>query len=593
MKYPEREEDKMKEALRYVWSYIRQYARMFALALLLTVAVAGLSMVSPYATGKIVGEVIGEGLNDRLTGYLWLMIGAAVLIALVRYTYLWIFEDISQKVVCSVRDDIYRRIQKMDFRFFDKNRVGDLMSRLTGDIEAIRVFVAFVVYQMVINLCTFVFALIMMFSINVVFTLILLLVAPVIFVLAVRMASKIRGAHVEVREEYSRLNSMVQENISGNRVVKAFAKEAYEILKFDARNAAYKEANINAARTQAKYIPVMDALAVSLSFIMIAVGGTMCLTGNMSIEDLVMINGYLWAVNNPLRMFGWLLNDLMRFVAAYDKMKTVAFVEPRIKNPEHPKEIQMQGKVEFRDVSFRYDKEMILKNVSFTAQPGQRIAIMGATGAGKTTMMNLMMRFYDVSSGGIYIDGINLKDLDKYAVRKEIGMTMQDVFLFSDTIEGNIAYGNPGAPMADVEKAAELAGATEFIEQFPDGFDTIVGERGVGLSGGQRQRLALARALLVHPRILILDDTTSALDMETEFKVFDGLKKQNDGQTIFIIAHRISSVKDADQILVLDQGEIAERGTHEELLQQKGRYYEIYCQQMGIVMEGMKAGGEE
>lgn len=583
----------MKEALRYVWSYIRQYARMFALALLLTVAVAGLSMVSPYATGKIVGEVIGEGLNDRLAGYLWLMIGAAVLIALVRYTYLWIFEDISQKVVCSVRDDIYRRIQKMDFRFFDKNRVGDLMSRLTGDIEAIRVFVAFVVYQMVINLCTFVFALIMMFSINVVFTLILLLVAPVIFVLAVRMASKIRGAHVEVREEYSRLNSMVQENISGNRVVKAFAKEAYEILKFDARNAAYKEANIKAARTQAKYIPVMDALAVSLSFIMIAVGGTMCLTGNMSIEDLVMINGYLWAVNNPLRMFGWLLNDLMRFVAAYDKMKTVAFVEPRIKNPEHPKEIQMQGKVEFRDVSFRYDKEMILKNVSFTAQPGQRIAIMGATGAGKTTMMNLMMRFYDVSSGGIYIDGINLKELDKYAVRKEIGMTMQDVFLFSDTIEGNIAYGNPGAPMADVEKAAELAGATEFIEQFPDGFDTIVGERGVGLSGGQRQRLALARALLVHPRILILDDTTSALDMETEFKVFDGLKKQNDGQTIFIIAHRISSVKDADQILVLDQGEIAERGTHEELLQQKGRYYEIYCQQMGIVMEGMKAGGEE
>lgn len=583
----------MKEALRYVWSYIRQYAWMFALALLLTVAVAGLSMVSPYATGKIVGEVIGEGLNDRLTGYLWLMIGAAVLIALVRYTYLWIFEDISQKVVCSVRDDIYRRIQKMDFRFFDKNRVGDLMSRLTGDIEAIRVFVAFVVYQMVINLCTFVFALIMMFRINVVFTLILLLVAPVIFVLAVRMASKIRGAHVEVREEYSRLNSMVQENISGNRVVKAFAKEAYEILKFDARNAAYKEANIKAARTQAKYIPVMDALAVSLSFIMIAVGGTMCLTGNMSIEDLVMINGYLWAVNNPLRMFGWLLNDLMRFVAAYDKMKTIAFVESRIKNPEHPKEIQMQGKVEFRDVSFRYDKEMILKNVSFTAQPGQRIAIMGATGAGKTTMMNLMMRFYDVSSGGIYIDGINLKDLDKYAVRKEIGMTMQDVFLFSDTIEGNIAYGNPGAPMADVEKAAELAGATEFIEQFPDGFDTIVGERGVGLSGGQRQRLALARALLVHPRILILDDTTSALDMETEFKVFDGLKKQNDGQTIFIIAHRISSVKDADQILVLDQGEIAERGTHEELLQQKGRYYEIYCQQMGIVMEGMKAGGEE
>lgn len=577
----------MREALKYVWSYIRKYAGFFIVALLLTITVAGLSMVSPYATGKIVGEVIGGGVLEHLMKYLWMLLGAAGLIAVLRYVYLWIFEDISQKVVCEVRRDMYRRIQKMDFRFFDKNRVGDLMSRLTGDIDAIRVFVAFVVYQMVINLCTFIFALVMMFSINVTFTCILLLIAPVIFFMAVQMASHIRGAHMEVREEYSRLNSMVQENISGNRVVKAFAKEDYEISKFDVRNAAYKEANINAARMQAKYIPVMDALAVSLSFIMIAVGGAMCLTGKMSIEDLVMINGYLWAVNNPLRSFGWLLNDLMRFVAAYDKMKTVAFVEPRIKNTENPKRVPVSGQIEFRNVSFRYDKEMILKNVSFSARPGETVAIMGATGAGKTTLMNLMMRFYDVSSGGVYIDDVNIKELDKYEIRKKIAMTMQDVFLFSDTIEGNIAYGDPGAKMDEVERAAELAGATEFITEFPEGYDTIVGERGVGLSGGQKQRLALARALLIHPSILILDDTTSALDMETEFKVFDGLKRRNEQQTKFIIAHRISSVKDADQILVLDHGEIAEHGTHEELLEKKGKYYEIYCQQMGIVMEGL------
>ena len=462
------------------------------------------------------------------------------------------------------------------------------MSRLTGDIDAIRVFVAFVVYQLVINLFTFAFALIMMFSINVTFTLILLIVAPFIFFLAIQMARHIRGAHVEVREEYSRLNSMVQENISGNRVVKAFAKENYEISKFDIRNEAYKEANINAARMQAKYIPVMDALAVSLSFIMIAVGGAMCLSGNMSVEELVMINGYLWAVNNPLRSFGWLLNDLMRFVAAYDKMKSVAFVEPHIKNLQNPKPVEVTGQIEFKDVSFRYDKEMILKHISFKAQPGQTVAIMGETGSGKTTLMNLIMRFYDVTGGGVYIDGVNIKEADKYAVRKKIAMTMQDVFLFSDTIEGNIAYGDPGAAMSEVERSAELAGATEFILQFPDRYDTVVGERGVGLSGGQRQRLALARALLVKPRILILDDTTSALDMETEFRVFDGLKKNLGKQTRFIIAHRISSVKDADQILVLDHGEIAERGTHAELLEKKGRYYEIYCQQMGIVMEGMK-----
>lgn len=578
----------MREALKYVWSYIRKYAGRFFLALFFTVLVAGLSMVSPFVTGKIVGEVINQGLIERLMQYLWIMLGAAVCIAVLRYIYLWIFEDVSQKVVCEVRGDIYRRIQNMDFRFFDKNRVGDLMSRLTGDIDAIRVFVAFVVYQLVINLFTFAFALIMMFSINVTFTLILLIVAPFIFFLAIQMASHIRGAHVEVREEYSRLNSMVQENISGNRVVKAFAKENYEISKFDIRNEAYKEANINAARMQAKYIPVMDALAVSLSFIMIAVGGAMCLSGNMSVEELVMINGYLWAVNNPLRSFGWLLNDLMRFVAAYDKMKSVAFVEPHIKNLQNPKPVEVTGQIEFKDVSFRYDKEMILKHISFKAQPGQTVAIMGETGSGKTTLMNLIMRFYDVTGGGVYIDGVNIKESDKYAVRKKIAMTMQDVFLFSDTIEGNIAYGDPGAVMSEVERSAELAGATEFILQFPDRYDTVVGERGVGLSGGQRQRLALARALLVKPRILILDDTTSALDMETEFRVFDGLKKNLGKQTRFIIAHRISSVKDADQILVLDHGEIAERGTHAELLEKKGRYYEIYCQQMGIVMEGMK-----
>ena len=582
----------MKEALKYVWMYIRKYVLKFLLALLLTVCVAGLSMVSPYATGKIVGEVINGGMVDRLVGYLLLMLGAAMLIAIVRYIYLWIFEDVSQKVISEVRSDLYQRIQKMDFRFFDKNRVGDLMSRLTGDIEAIRVFVAGTVYQLVINICTFVFALVMMFSINVKFTLILLLIAPVILVMAIRMAKYIRGAHMEVREEYSRLNSMVQENISGNRVVKAFAKEDYEIQKFDERNASYKAANINTAKMQAKYIPIMDALAVSLSFVMIAVGGFMCLKGTMSIEDLVMINGYLWAVNNPLRMFGWLLNDLMRFVASYDKMQTVAFVEPRIKNPEKPQKTEVSGKVEFRNVSFRYDKEPILKNISFTVHPGETVAVMGATGAGKTTLMNLMTRFYDVTEGGVYIDDINIKFLDKQEVRKKIAVTMQDVFLFSDTIEGNIAYGNPDASMEEVELAAELAGATEFITQFPEQYDTIIGERGVGLSGGQRQRLALARALLIHPRILILDDTTSALDMETEFKVFDGLKKQGSGQTTFIIAHRISSVKDADQILGLDHGEIAERGTHAQLLAQKGKYYEIYCQQMGVVKEGMRGGDQ-
>lgn len=579
----------MKEALAFVWSYTKKHGLAYGMAIFLTIAVAGIAMINPYATGMIVGEVIQNGHREKLALYLTMIVGAALAIAIIRYIYLYLYEDVSQKVVNEIRGGLYRKFQKMDFRFFDQNRVGDLMSRLTGDTDAIRIFLSAVIYQMVYYLFIFCFALVMMFTINVKFTLILLILTPFIVFFGFRQAWNSRRAFHDVRDEYSALNSMVTENVSGNRVVKAFAKEWYEIRKFDVRNEAYRDANLRQAGIAAKYIPILDTLAVSMSLIMLFVGGLMCFNGSMSIQDLVMINGYLWMVNNPLRMIGWLLNDVMRFVASYDKLRQVIYAQPTIENLEGPVNFEIKGAVEFRNVSFRYDKEMILKNVSFKAKPGDTVAIIGATGAGKTTLVNLITRFYDTARGMVLIDRVNVRNIDKAHLRKHIAVAMQDVFLFSDTIEGNIAYGKPNAPMEEVEEAARIAGAKEFIGKFPDGYDTIIGERGVGLSGGQRQRLALARALMVQPSILILDDTTSALDMETEFEVFSNLRQKEQTQTTFIIAHRISSVKDADLILVMDKGEVVEQGTHQELLEKKGQYYDIFCQQMGAVQDGREA----
>ena len=579
----------MKEALAFVWSYTKKHGLAYGMAIFLTIVVAGIAMINPYATGMIVGEVIQNGHREKLALYLAMIVGAALAIAIIRYIYLYLYEDVSQKVVNEIRGGLYRKFQKMDFRFFDQNRVGDLMSRLTGDTDAIRIFLSAVVYQLVYYLFIFCFALVMMFTINVKFTLILLILTPFIVFFGFLQAWNSRRAFHDVRDEYSALNSMVTENVSGNRVVKAFAKEWYEIQKFDVRNEAYRDANLRQAGIAAKYIPILDTLAVSMSLIMLFAGGLMCFNGSMGIQDLVMINGYLWMVNNPLRMIGWLLNDVMRFVASYDKLRQVIYAQPAIENLEGPVNFEIKGAVEFRNVSFRYDKEMILKNVSFKAKPGDTVAIIGATGAGKTTLVNLITRFYDTARGMVLVDRVNVRNIDKAHLRKHIAVAMQDVFLFSDTIEGNIAYGKPNAPMEEVEEAARIAGAKEFIEKFPDGYDTIIGERGVGLSGGQRQRLALARALMVQPSILILDDTTSALDMETEFEVFSNLRKKEQTQTTFIIAHRISSVKDADLILVMDKGEVVEQGTHQELLEMKGQYYDIFCQQMGAVQDGREA----
>lgn len=568
----------------WIGKYIKPYRWRMFFALILVVIVSGLNMVKPYLSGKIVDDVIRDGQTHLLMNILYWLVGVTIVKSILDYAYKLMFESVSQNAIFEIRKELYTKLQKQDFTFFDTTRTGDIMARLTGDTDAIRHFIAGVILSIFSNSMLFIFALIMMFSINVPLTLIMLALTPIIGFFAYSLSQAGKPVFMKIREQFSKLNSVVQENISGNRVVKAFTKESYEIEKFTRENDGFRQASLEASRVWEKFVPILDSLAMMMSVVLILIGGTLVINKVISLGDLVMFNGYLWALNNPMRSVGWLINDVQRFLASAEKIISMLQREPRIKNkPDCIIGHQIQGDIEFKNVSFKYEREWVLRDIDFTVKAGQKVGIIGGTGAGKTSIMNLVARFYECTKGTILIDGIDIKDLEIRTLRDQIGMAMQDVFLFSDTIEGNIAYGSPDATMEEVLWAARTAGVQEFIDKFPEGYDTIVGERGVGLSGGQRQRIALARALLKQTPIILLDDTTSSVDMETEHRIHEALRSISQEQTTFIIAHRISSIKDADLILVLEHGEIIERGTHEELIRQKGEYYQTFLHQYGDI----------
>ncbi|EAD1977795.1 ABC transporter ATP-binding protein [Listeria monocytogenes] len=572
------------ESMKWIWQYVRKYRLLMIGVFILIFIASGISIIYPLLGGKVIDDVVYQNKTNLLIPLLLIMIISTIIRTICRYTYQIMCERIGQNSLFRIREDLYKKLQSLDFDFFNNTRVGDIMARMTGDTDAIRHFVSWVSYNILENVFLFSFAIIIMATIDWKLTLVLVIVTPLIAVLTMKMSSKAQPVFYEIRESFSRLNSMVEENISGNRVVKAFAREDFEMKKFHEHNEDFKKRNLDSADVSRTYLPVLDSLAGMLVVITLIFGGYLVIKGQMTLGDLVAFNGFLWMLNGPMRMSGWLINDVQRFIASSFKIQDMMATDAKIPIHAEKPAPSLQGHVEFKNVSFHFEDDPntdVLKNISLKASPGQTIAILGETGAGKSTLVNLICRFYDPTSGEILIDGVDARKWHVRELRNHIATVMQDIFLFSDTIEGNIAFGAPDATMEDVRRMARIADADHFIETMPESYDTIVGERGVGLSGGQKQRISLARALLKNPSILILDDTTSAVDMETEVKIQGELKKITENTTTFIIAHRISSVKEADEILILNHGEIIERGTHTSLLAEKGYYFDIYNKQLG------------
>ncbi|HOJ09810.1 MAG TPA: ABC transporter ATP-binding protein [Clostridiales bacterium] len=575
----------------FFWGYLKKYRFSIAAVFLIMMANALLGMVAPYISGIIVDDVIKGGRNELLLKLLGILILGVALKSVARYFSLMLVEKTSQNFLFDVRNDLYSRIQNMDFSYFDRTKTGNIMTRISGDLQVIRQFVAGSATVVFESLFSFVFAMIIMVRMNFLFTLLLLSVTPFIGFYTFKMTQKTKPLNSEWHEQVTRLNSVVQENISGNRVVKAFTNENFEIEKFTKENEGYKNEYNKWVEVWKKYLPFINFLGGMMTVVIILVGGILVINEKLSYGQLVIYTGLAGTLSVPINMANWLSDQVQKFFTSGEKVIELMTVEAKITDTEDSIAFdKVNGQVDFNNVSFSYNGEKVLKDINMHIEPGQTVGIMGATGSGKSTLANLICRFYDCNEGEILVDGTDIKKIFKKNLRNNVAIAMQDTFLFSDTIEGNIAYGVPDANMESIEKAADAAGAHEFIVKLSEGYDTIVGERGVGLSGGQRQRVSLARALLRNSPIMIFDDITSSVDVETEQKIQETLKSVYSGKTTFIISHRISSVRNADIIFVLDNGRIAEQGTHEELLANKGYYYNVFMIQSGKAKTLVEAG---
>lgn len=564
-------------------TYLKKYWYAYLIAIVCMITAIVLDMLYPLITKRIIDDVILKGKMELLTGLLLGIFVIGLGRGLGGYVKEYTFDSVSAKIGAALRKDLFSHIQSLSMDYFDDTNTGELMARIKDDVDYIWSAVGYVGMLAIEVVIHVVIVLFCMFRLNWKLAFIPTLVMVVIGSIAIVMEKKLNSIYEEISEENARLTTIAEENLAGVRTVKAFAREDFEIKKFLSHNKRYYDLNMKQSKVLVRYYPVFQFMSRLLPVAMVLLGGGMVIRGEMTLGAMVAFAEYCRNIVWPMEMLGWLTNDISTAFASYKKIKNIYQVTAAIQEPKNPVTLEkVAGALSFEHVDFKRGDKKILKDISFELKPGQTLGIMGATGSGKTSIVNLLLRFFDVDDGVVKLDGQDVRKLSLKQLRSSISMVMQDVFLFSDTIEENIKMGRRRTLAREtMEQAARLSMAQDFIEEMNEKYDTVIGERGVGLSGGQKQRISIARAIAKHNPVLILDDSTSALDMETESQIQQSLETLK-GTTKIIIAHRISAVRGADEILFLENGRIKERGTHETLMQQKGLYYDTYQAQYGI-----------
>jgi ATP-binding cassette subfamily B multidrug efflux pump len=558
----------------YYWPFRKYfYASMFLL-----VCSTALGLVYPYMLKYLIDDIIRPGRFDIVP---YLAVGVVFVVGLkaaAGFGWNYVGHLFGIEMVYDLRNGLYKKLQYLSFQYYDNAKTGDLMSRLTADVEAFRQFLSFGLAHLVNFFLMIAFGMMMMLTIHWKLTLFTLMTMPFLAAVAIRFEKLIHPAFRSIRESMSDLTTAVQENITGVRTVKSFARETHEIEKFGKRSEGYKNTHIFTAALWAKYFPIMELLGNLSVVLLLGYGGYLVIQNQLTLGELVAFFSLIWYIIGPIWSIGYQINNFTQSKAAGERLLEILEAPHHVENRlEAIKLNEVKGHVTFDHVSFNYNgKEEALRNIQIDAPPGKIIALLGATGSGKSSVVQMLLRSYDVTQGSVCVDGIDVRDIEIESLRKHIGIVFQETFLFSASIRNNIAYGRRDISMDRIIAAAKLAKAHDFIMELPLGYDTIVGERGMGLSGGQKQRIAIARALLIDPAILILDDATSAVDMETEYEIQAALRNVMKGRTTFIIAHRLSSLKHADEILVLEDGKIVQRGKHDQLIQEQGIYRRVY-----------------
>jgi ABC-type multidrug transport system fused ATPase/permease subunit len=558
--------------------FLRPYKWSLAVSVVLAVGSQAAAIVVAYLTGDALAHVIESEDRDRL----WFLVGAVLVVGLVRALFMVGRRLISGRQALGVefdlRNRLYAKLLRLSFRFYDSHQTGQLMSRATVDLQSVRFFLGYGLIFFFQHVLTIVAVTAVMLAVNWRLALVAAAITPVLVVLAYRYSSVSHPVLRDVQQKMADMTTVAEENIVGVHVVKSFAQEPNEQAKFSDRSGRVFGRSMDANRQRAVYVPVLSFLPLVAQAGVIFIGGRMVVHGDLSLTNFFFFNGLVLMLVFPLRMLGMWIGQAQRATASGERIfEVMDEVEDVTDKPDAAPLPPGPGRVRFESVGFEYaEGRPVLEDIDLELEPGRTVALIGHTGSGKTTLAALVPRFYDVTRGRVTIDGVDVRDVTLASLRREVGVVLQDPFLFSATVRENIAFARPDATQEQIERAARLAQADEFIAELPYGYDTMIGERGITLSGGQRQRIAIARALILEPRILVLDDATASVDATTEARIRTGLREAMEGRTTIIIAHRLSTLALADELVVLDHGRIAARGTHEQLLGTSLVYREIY-----------------